>query len=209
MNNQLIQRIVIDWNKNFSTYDSHSELCDAIKLIRGHRTAKWGYSSADLTRNREWNTKIISTEQGEIAKEIIEEFNALWISEYALEFEEFFELYKERYQIIKRQREIAKAEKIPSIEKYRLQPNSMQVGFITNLRKMIADGAKRAFLVSATGARVILLTGRNALIFKGFGPVFSIYALSTSQMECWHSDLATLANVEIEDFISALDAECG
>lgn len=85
----------------------------------------------------------------------------------------------------------------------------MQVGFITNLNKIIASGENRALLISATGARFILMTGRNALIFKGFGPVFSIYALSTSQMECWHSDLATLANVEIEDFISALDAECG
>lgn len=30
-------------NYNFSTYDSHSELCDAIRLIRGVRKAGWGY----------------------------------------------------------------------------------------------------------------------------------------------------------------------
>ena len=47
------------------------------------------------------------------------------------------EEYKERYQIIKRQREIAKSEETPSIEKYRLKPNAMQVGFITNLRKYL------------------------------------------------------------------------
>ncbi|MCR4617055.1 MAG: AAA family ATPase [Lachnospiraceae bacterium] len=30
-------------NYNFSTYDSHSELCNAVRLIRGCRRAKWGY----------------------------------------------------------------------------------------------------------------------------------------------------------------------
>ena len=30
-------------NYSFSTYDSHSELCDATKLIRSYRKAKWGY----------------------------------------------------------------------------------------------------------------------------------------------------------------------
>ena len=30
-------------NYSFSTYDSHSELCDAMKLIRGIRREGWGY----------------------------------------------------------------------------------------------------------------------------------------------------------------------
>lgn len=30
-------------NYNFSTYDSHSELCDAIRLSRGYYKPKWGY----------------------------------------------------------------------------------------------------------------------------------------------------------------------
>ena len=30
-------------NYNFSTHDSHSELCDAIRLSRGVRRSKWGY----------------------------------------------------------------------------------------------------------------------------------------------------------------------
>ena len=63
-------------------------------------------TSAALTSNREWNTKIVSTEQGELAKEIVEEYNELWNSKYSLYFEEFFEKYETRYQIIKKQREI-------------------------------------------------------------------------------------------------------
>ena len=30
-------------NYNFSTYDSHSELCDAIRVEKSFRRAKWGY----------------------------------------------------------------------------------------------------------------------------------------------------------------------
>lgn len=108
-------------------------------------------TSAALTSNREWNTKLISTEQGEMAKEIVAEFKELWNSPYALSFDTFYENYKERYQIIKHQRKAAKLDEITSIEKYTLQPNSMQVGFITNLKKILAAGEKRALLISATG----------------------------------------------------------
>ena len=108
-------------------------------------------TSAALTRNQEWNTKLVSTEQGEMAKEIVAEFNRLWNSEYALEFNEFYENYKEQYKIIKHQRDIARKDQVVSIEKYRLKPNSMQVGFITNLKKILEAGEDRALLISATG----------------------------------------------------------
>ena len=108
-------------------------------------------TSAALTINREWNTRVISTEQGEMAQEIIEEFYELWDSRYSLEFDEFYENYEERYNFIKHQRKIARQDEIPSIEKYRLQPNNMQVGFITNLRKILDAGKERALLISATG----------------------------------------------------------
>lgn len=108
-------------------------------------------TSAALTSNKEWNTKLVSTKQGKIAQDIVEEFQELWNSEYSLDFEEFFELYEERYKIIKHQREVAKQEEVTSLEKYKLKPNSMQVGFINNLKKIIAAGEKRALLISATG----------------------------------------------------------
>ena len=102
-----------------------------------------------LTTNREWNTKVVSTEQGEVAQKIVEEFEELWHSEHALTFSEFYDNYK-------------------------LQPNRMQVGFISNLRQIIEAGEERALLISATGAHVILMTGRKALNYKEFGPVFFI-----------------------------------
>ena len=108
-------------------------------------------TSAALTDNREWNTKLVSTVHGETAKEIVTEFNELWNSNYALTFDEFYENYNERYKIIKHQRGVAKQEEITSIEKYKLQPNSMQIGFIINLKKILEAGEDRALLISATG----------------------------------------------------------
>ena len=108
-------------------------------------------TSAALTINREWNTKLISTDQGEMAQDIVNEFEELWNSPHSLNFDAFYENYRERYEIIKHQRAIARQDEITSLEKYRLQPNSMQVGFIANLRKIIAAGESRALLISATG----------------------------------------------------------
>jgi superfamily II DNA or RNA helicase len=108
-------------------------------------------TSAALTKNKEWNTKIVSTEQGEIAMEIVKEFHQLWDSKYALFYDDFYENYKQKYEIIKKQREIAKLDEISSTEKYKLEPNSMQVGFITNLRRIVDAGENRALLISATG----------------------------------------------------------
>lgn len=59
-------------------------------------------TSAALTSNIEWNTKIISSYQGELANEIIREFNELWNCQYALEYDQFFDKYKARYEMVKR-----------------------------------------------------------------------------------------------------------
>nr|MCR4717463.1 DUF3427 domain-containing protein [Lachnospiraceae bacterium] len=48
-------------------------------------------------------------------------------------------------------RRIAKQDEVASLEKFKLQPNSMQVGFIRNLKKILDAGENRALLISATG----------------------------------------------------------
>ena len=112
-----------------------------------------------LTSNIEWNTRIISTEEGEIAKDILSEFDELWNSEYSIDFDSFYEVYTERYSIIKRQREIASQGKLVSLKKYTLKPNSMQEQFIVNLKKMIEKGEDRVLLISSTGVGFIIRTG--------------------------------------------------
>lgn len=102
----------------------------------------------------EWNTKIISTEQDEYAKDVLKEFEYLWNSNYSLEYQEFIEEYSEEYirnGIIRKQKEVAREKEITSIEEFQLQPNSMQVDFISNLQKIREAGETRALLISATG----------------------------------------------------------
>lgn len=108
-------------------------------------------TSKALTINREWNTRIVSTDQGEFSKAIVDEFDELWNSDCTRGYDEFIDEYRVKYEVAKRQREIAKREQMPSVETYKLQPNSMQVSFITNLRKLREAGAGRALLISATG----------------------------------------------------------
>ena len=104
-----------------------------------------------LTKNREWNTKVVSTDEGEYASDLMMEFTDLWNSEYAVAFEDFIEEYALNYRIIRKQRKIAKEAQVTSLEQYKLQPNSMQLGFISNLEKIRAAGETKALLISATG----------------------------------------------------------
>ena len=50
-------------------------------------------TSTALTSNQEWNTRIISTEQGKMAEEIISEFDCLWNSQHTFGFDDFYENY--------------------------------------------------------------------------------------------------------------------
>ncbi len=59
-----------------------------------------------LKNNFEWNTKFVSTANGEMTKQITSEFDRLWNSDNALPFDEFYENYKEKYNIIKHQRQM-------------------------------------------------------------------------------------------------------
>ena len=104
-----------------------------------------------LTCNKEWNTKLVSTEQGEYAKNVLAEFDGLWNSEYTVAYEDFIQHYSKEYELVKEQKRIAKEQKIVEIEQYKLHPNMMQVAFIQNLNALRENGAERALLISATG----------------------------------------------------------
>ena len=107
-------------------------------------------TSSAITKNREWNTKIVSTEQGEVAQEILNEFKNLWMSPNSQYYEEFIDDYKEQYlqnQIIKKQQGQAAKEQIVDFESYKLKPNKMQLAFINNLMKMRSEGIEKGFIV--------------------------------------------------------------
>ncbi len=104
-----------------------------------------------LTLNREWNTKIVAEENGELTKAVRGEFEELWRDENTHLYASVRDEYREEFEITKKQREAALSENPVSFEKYTLSPNSMQVGFITNLKRIIESGEDRALLISATG----------------------------------------------------------
>lgn len=104
-----------------------------------------------LTKNKEWNTRVVSAEQDEFAEQVLGEFNNLWNSEVAYSYENIIESYATKFDIIKKQKAIAATEAVVDMKEYKLQPNSMQVGFIKNLRDLRNQGKDRALLISATG----------------------------------------------------------
>ena len=112
-----------------------------------------------LTRNMEWNTKLVSTNKGEMINSVLSEFERLWnCSEYTKSYVEFIDEYKRKYEekqlfnkMVAEQKKIAKREAISSIEAYKLQPNSMQRAFIHNLLELRENGVDKALLISATG----------------------------------------------------------
>jgi superfamily II DNA or RNA helicase len=99
-----------------------------------------------LASNREWNTRFVSTENGEMIGKILDEFKMLWNE--AKPLAEVLEAYKRVYE---QKKEVIKHTKVLSIQQYQLQPNSMQLAFIDNLRKIVDEGESRALLISATG----------------------------------------------------------
>lgn len=117
-----------------------------------------------LTKNKEWNTSIFSTEQGEYARQILEEYRELWNSDRTWKYDDFISYYEKAWEISKKQRKIARessrASGIMDLAQYRLKPNLMQTAFISGLKEIIARGEHRALLISATGDRGILMTSQ-------------------------------------------------
>lgn len=104
-----------------------------------------------LTVNKEWNTRLISTAHGEYARDILQEFQALWNSRRTSRYEDCKEEYLKRYKEEKEKKKAARIEHAVVSDEYHLEPNRMQMEFVNNLRKIRAAGEERAMLISSTG----------------------------------------------------------
>ena len=107
-----------------------------------------------ITKNKEWNTKIVSTEQGDLTQAVLQEFDELWQDEHTLAFEDFIDSYRQDYlaeKMIRKQKQQAVSESVVELENYRLKPNKMQVAFVKNVMEMRAHQIDRALLLSSTG----------------------------------------------------------
>lgn len=107
-----------------------------------------------ITKNKEWNTKIVSTEQGELTQAVLQEFDELWNNEHTLAFEDFIDSYRQEYlneKIIRKQRRQAISESVVKLEDYQLKPNKMQIAFVQSVMEMREKQIDRELLLSSTG----------------------------------------------------------
>lgn len=107
-----------------------------------------------ITKNKEWNTKIVSTEQGELTQAVLQEFDELWKDEHTLAFKDFIDFYRQEYlneKMIRMQRRQAISESVVKLEDYQLKPNKMQIAFVQSVMEMREKQIDRALLLSSTG----------------------------------------------------------
>ena len=104
-----------------------------------------------ITKNHEWNTRLVSSTDGAYAKDIEAEFNELWESSVC--YEEYRDEYAGLYESSQKDRdEISRLTRTLDLGYSQvLQPNSMQEVFTLNIEEIIRSGGKRALLISATG----------------------------------------------------------
>lgn len=103
-------------------------------------------TASALNVNHEWNLQITSAENGELLNDIQNEFDELWSK--SLSLDGYIETYRRMYE---EKKKVLAQQPIVTFEKASLEPNSMQILFVSNLAKSIEKGEKRALLVSATG----------------------------------------------------------
>lgn len=126
-----------------------------------------------ITRNKEWNAKIISTRQGEIATEVLNEYEELWNSANTQDYKEFINDYHQKYEREKKLRKLRIAavpelDEIP--ENLILAPNKMQEAFIHNVLELRKNNIQKALLTSSTG------TG------KTYASAFAMHRLNTNRV---------------------------
>lgn len=109
-------------------------------------------TSSAFAVNKEWNTKLVSTSEGEVLKQMMAEFQELWNDKHTYNFDDFIGNYEIKYKIVKEQKRIAAASSIIDLQSYKLSSNSMQVKFIENFQKLMDSGEHRGLLISSCGS---------------------------------------------------------
>ena len=93
--------------------------------------------------------QVFSARSGEVANDVLLEFGCLWAD--ALPLDSWIDTYTQIYEEQKKIARHLEYKNIISFDKYTLKPNSMQVAFVENLKKLRERGEQRALLISATG----------------------------------------------------------
>lgn len=153
-------------------------------------------TSNALTQNEEWNTKLVSMDQGEYTGEIVRRFNELWQDKHTLPYTQIAGQYKQYYVTQKTLHENTNFADIAETEHgyiTKLQPNLMQQEFVKNMQKLHQQGANRALLISATGTGK---TYASAFAVREFNPRRVLFLVHREQ----------IAKQAIKSYINVLGA---
>jgi len=144
---------------------------DCYKIIVGSSNL----TQTALTKNKEWNVKVSSLEQGALTEEVINDFQLMWQEANELTIE-WIETYEKIYLL---QREYTRKSKVPSIAQYKLKPNKMQVSAIKALDAMRAKGKTKSLLISATGTGKTYL---SAFDLRNVNPQKALFIVHREQI---------------------------
>lgn len=98
-----------------------------------------------LSVNKEWNLAVTPLENGELLRELNQEFNTLWNS--ADNLSDVIDAYRQIHDETRRQ---LHSQPVIRFEQATLRQNSMQASFISRLDRIVEAGHKRALLISTT-----------------------------------------------------------
>ncbi|WP_207730353.1 DUF3427 domain-containing protein [Clostridium botulinum] len=157
--------------ENFHTKGYIFRYKDHYKLIVGSSNL----TQTALTKNKEWNLKVSSLEEGSLTEGVIWEFNQLWNEADKLTIQ-WIETYEDIYR---KQVEFARKSKIPRLSQYKLKPNKMQVEAIQGLERLRENGQDRGILISATGTGKTYL---SAFELRNYNPKRALFIVHREQI---------------------------
>ncbi|HEX9025727.1 MAG TPA: DEAD/DEAH box helicase family protein, partial [Clostridium sp.] len=128
-----------------------------------------------LTKNKEWNIKLSSLEEGALTEEVLNEFEYMWNEADNLTLE-WLEAYEKIYL---QKREALRHSSVPRISQYTLKPNKMQVSAIQSLDNIRLNGVKKSLLISATGTGKTYL---SAFDVRNFNPKRALFIVHREQI---------------------------
>lgn len=183
--------------------------------------------SANLTQyalsvNKEWNTKVVTTNQGAYAQTIVGEFEEMWNSPASQSYDDCIVEYTQEYEVKKRQlqlqRQQASIQSTLSSYVPKLKPNTMQVAFMDSLDNLVKDGKKKALLISATGTgktyasafgvqrlqpkRILFIVHREQILKQAMDTYEKVFGTKAHTMGILSGN-TTDASIKDRDFIFA------
>jgi superfamily II DNA or RNA helicase/HKD family nuclease len=131
-----------------------------------------------LCLNKEWNSKIASTDNAAFCQTVLNEFSHLWGQ--AVPLSECIDEYEKKYKEAQSQTRITDPDTVEKkILAGSLTPNRMQAEFISNFDDSLKAGNRKGLLVSATG------TGKTfaaAFALKNMAPKKFLYICHREQI---------------------------